>query len=185
MSPKDALPRKQCAALHEALRLLRSVRVRRTSDKAGLSIELNGFTLTQSIASALAELPVYDFPVTLNIQDCVLAPHQKSVYKELPSYLPSCYTHLQICSSNMQTRHIIALCEGAAQRSDGSSRLRVSADFHRWSSSHVNSKVTNHLYTYCSDEDRSQVERAIDERGLGRAVELHWCRSFWPCDAEQ
>lgn len=171
-------------ALREVLPALHSLRARRTSNKAELSVILRGFAFTSGLTAELSGLPALNAPVTLRIEDrptvhtelreeeweenITESAHEEASYKLLGSRLPPCYTHVQLTGEHVRLWHIIELCQGAAQRSEGQSRLKVSVVYKPVYSNRGGGPAL-------SDVGRTRVEKWVDEKGLGRAVELHWC----------
>lgn len=170
---------KHVGSFRAALAVLNSFRVRRTSDRAQLRVVLHGFAPTHELIDELSSLPVFDFPVALSLERYDQAPYEQASYDLLPRRLPRCYTHLTLGPGRLPASHLIALCEGAAQRGEGHSRLRLSVEHYGlvfltkercWGPSEMR--------VFYPDECRSAVEQALDERGIGSAVELQWCRAF-------
>lgn len=118
----------QPQALRSILQLLRRFQARSSPAKARFTVELCGWQLNPQVVHELRGLPSFDFRASLCLRECSW-PSPDHTYKVLASTLPSCCNNIQIQQEHFlhscKAAHLIALCQGAAQRPK--ERLRVSA----------------------------------------------------------
>ncbi len=161
---------KQPATLRAALRLLSCVRVRRVANHATFTVALCGYDMGPSVIHELHSLHSYNTPVILKFQDCTWHTRHVDSYRALLAHVPPCYSNVVIghtASTVMATgfaQLLTALCQGAVGRGEECGRLRLSVRC--WPAAGSEALM--------SDEERSAVESAIEEQGLGRAVDLQW-----------
>ncbi len=153
--PTGISPSKQPMVLHKILKALSDIWDDEPTSGV-MTVTLQAWTITRALTSELLHLPFFERPATLAFPDCDWQP-MASGLQVIPMFVPSCYDRWELFSG---AAHCLAgLCEGAAHRSVGSERLCLHVCY--------NARAI-------SDEQRSQVEACIDEKGLRGQVEVEW-----------
>ncbi len=157
----------QPAGFRRHLQLLRNFRWRQGSEDDRVRVTLSGlWSLTPTLLAELSKLPVL-IAAKLDFSDgCIWLPAH-SLYEQLAGLVPSCYSEYSVRagvgSDGVQrctAEHLIAICTGASARGGECEKLVVCV----WSR-------VDHM----TDEQRTQLEACIDERGLGRwVVPVQW-----------
>ncbi len=187
------------AAMHAALQPLHGLRWRRESDQAELSVRFEGWSLSPEIISELVtHLPLFDFPVFLVFSDCSWPFHGQ--YERLARDLPVCYRSVELLQPEPNTardrftvQNVKALCAGLALREQAAEQAHRDALRAAASGAHAVAAIVQPAEDVCiayackspakllvwydapfADEARSQAEACVDERALGRHVEIEW-----------
>lgn len=153
-------PDTQPAALQKHLHLLSTCSWRFESPDTAVIVSLPAdWVLSMALMSELSGLPTLGRQGCLRFYKSIWLP-DCSKYEQLASLVPTHYSTWHVGSGpGFTVEHLVALCMGAQARGEGCERLLLRV----W-----------HLLAGFTDEQRSQVEACIDERGLGRWVQVEW-----------
>lgn len=156
----QAASSEQPAALRQQLQLLRRFRWRFEPSRPRVNVTLGEFwVLSPELLAELRGLPTIHPQAKLSLYRCAW-PAEPRVYEPMASLVPTSYTRWEIVSDKHQcsAQQVEAVCMDAQARGAECERLCLEV---RRSGGY-------------SDVERSQVERCIDERGMGRWVDVEW-----------